>query len=149
MLASSGARRLIAYGLPETLPSNDLATIGHWYLKPAGDIRSSFQLETLASEYTSQGLELDHAGLCWGGDFLWNAATLKWNCLRLSGNTWRSVHNAIDQRHIANTYRVLLSRSRIATIIWVPPGDPNDHTRLPNPLNQTAAFLGRCGAQLI
>ena len=70
--ASSGARRLRADGPGVSLNASAGAEIAQWYLNPRGDIRSSYALEVAANEYTCQGLELDFACVCWGGDFLWN-----------------------------------------------------------------------------
>lgn len=55
-----------------------------------------------------------------------------------------------DQAAIAyriNTYRVLLTRARYETVIWVPPGDAEDATRDPATLDCIAEFLLACGAQ--
>ena len=46
-----------------------------------------------------------------------------------------------------NTYRVLLTRARSETIIWVPAGDVRDVTRDPVLLDRTAAYLLECGAR--
>ena len=45
-----------------------------------------------------------------------------------------------------NTYRVLLTRARYETVIWIPTGDPNDTTRPPSDFDRIAAFLQDCGA---
>ena len=66
LLTSSGAVRLVGEGLPPAPRSNELGPIGHWFLKPYTDFRSSGALETPMSEFGCQGLELDYTGLCWG-----------------------------------------------------------------------------------
>jgi hypothetical protein len=48
-----------------------------------------------------------------------------------------------------NAYRVLLTRARYETVIWVPPGDPGDRTRNPQELNSVADYLLRCGAHQV
>nr|WP_249676347.1 DNA/RNA helicase domain-containing protein [Acidocella sp. C78] len=45
-----------------------------------------------------------------------------------------------------NTYRVLLSRARFETVIFVPPGDAGDGTRPPAEFDRIAAFLAASGA---
>ena len=60
----------MAEGLGVSLTVQEKDKIAHWYLKPHGDYRSSNSLEVTANEYTSQGLELDFTGICWGGDFV-------------------------------------------------------------------------------
>lgn len=147
LVASSGARRLRAYGLGVALRSNDLDETVHWYLKPDDDIRSSHALETTASEYTCQGLELDLVGLCWGGDLLWNPSKGQWEHRRLSGTNWQKIGSTLNRELLRNKYRVLLTRARQETVIWVPSGDATDPTRLPAPLDATASFLESAGAR--
>ena len=45
-----------------------------------------------------------------------------------------------------NTYRVLLTRARYLTVIWVPRGDAGDRTRSPAEMDAVADFLRACGA---
>jgi hypothetical protein len=146
LVASSGARRLRADGLGVTLNASAGSEIAHWYLNSRGDIRSSYALEVAANEYTCQGLELDFACVCWGGDLLWNQASCSWTYSRLLGTSWQRIRNQMSQRFLANSYRVLLTRAREGLILWVPNGEASDSTRDPNDLDATAAFLTRCGA---
>ena len=46
LLTSSGAVRLVGDGIPPAPRSNELAAIGHWFLKPFTDFRSAGALET-------------------------------------------------------------------------------------------------------
>ncbi len=147
LLASSGARRLRADGIGVTLSASDGIEIAHWYLNAPGDIRSSHALEVPANEYTSQGLELDFACLCWGGDLLWSNSANAWALSRLSGTTWQQIQNQPARRFLKNSYRVLLTRAREGLILWVPRGDDSDPTRPSEPLDATARFLVRCGAR--
>jgi hypothetical protein len=146
LVASSGARRLRADGLGVSLNAAAGIEIAHWYLNPHGDIRSSYALEVAANEYTCQGLELDLACVCWGGDLLWNEVARSWAYSRLLGTSWQKVRNRIAQRFLANSYRVLLTRAREGLILWIPSGDESDPTRCPGLLDATATFLTRCGA---
>lgn len=148
LLTSSGSRRLRADGVGEVLSATDGDSIAHWYLNPPGDIRSSFALEVPANEYTSQGLEVDFACLCWGGDLIIRDAA--WMARSLAGNRW----NEVDRRSkrfdfILNSYRVLLSRAREGLVIWVPQGDPEDHTRRPDEFDQIVARLLQSGVALL
>jgi len=70
LLASSGAVRLVAEGIPPSPRSNELRDVIHWFLRPTGDYRSSNALETPLSEFVCQGLEIDYVGLCWGYDLI-------------------------------------------------------------------------------
>ena len=149
LVASSGARRLRAEGLGVTLNASAGDEIAQWYLNPRGDIRSSYALEVPANEYTCQGLELDFACVCWGGDLLWSDASGTWTFCRLSGNSWQRVKGRRAQRFMENSYRVLLTRAREGLVLWIPQGDESDPTRSPGPLDTTESFLLRCGATLI
>ncbi|MFM7303807.1 MAG: DNA/RNA helicase domain-containing protein, partial [Alphaproteobacteria bacterium] len=145
LVASAGARRLRAEGLGVQVPD-----IADWFLKRWPDIRSSEALETFATEYDCQGLELDVVGLAWGGDFLRHAG--QWRARRFVGHHWQIVRGAEEQRYILNTYRVLLTRARYETIIWVPPGsasdDPfHDATRPSAEMDALADFLLASGAK--
>jgi hypothetical protein len=93
LLASAGASRLVAEGLGVSLSVQEKNKIAHWYLKPHGDYRSSNSLEVTANEYTSQGLEIDYTGICWGGDFVKESEGEGWCFRRLHKTTWQSVHN--------------------------------------------------------
>jgi DUF2075 family protein len=145
-VTSSGARRLRAEGLGVTLHASAGDEIAQWYLNPRGDIRSSYALEVPANEYTCQGLELDFACVCWGGDLLWSDSSRIWTFSRLSGTSWQRVRDKVAQRFMENSYRVLLTRAREGAVLWIPPGDESDSTRSSGPLDATAAFLIRCGA---
>ena len=149
LLASSGARRLRADGVGVTLNATSGDEIAQWYLNPRGDIRSSYALEVPANEYTCQGLELDFACICWGGDLLWCEESGPWTMRRLSGTNWQQVRNQDARRFLMNSYRVLMTRAREGLVIWVPRGDGLDETRAPEPLDATATLLIRCGAQAI
>ncbi|MCA3356816.1 MAG: DUF2075 domain-containing protein [Roseomonas sp.] len=145
LVASAGARRLRAEGLGVQVPD-----IADWFLKRWPDIRSSEALETFATEYDCQGLELDVVGLAWGGDFLRHAG--QWRARRFVGHHWQIVRGIEEQRYILNTYRVLLTRARYETIIWVPPGsaaaDPfHDITRPAAEMDALADFLLASGAR--
>jgi hypothetical protein len=143
LLASSGAKRLRADGLGQVLSATDGQAIAHWYLNPPGDIRSSFALEVPANEYTSQGLEIDFACLCWGGDLIYKSGS--WVTRALSGNRWSVLSDSAKRLFVLNSYRVLLSRAREGMVIWVPKGDGDDHTRSRDELDGAAECLLRAG----
>ena len=143
LLASSGARRLRADGIGETLNATDGSSIAHWYLKPVGDIRSSHALEVPANEYTSQGLEIDFACICWGGDLIVEDG--RWIPRRLAGNSWNEIRAESNILFVLNSYRVLLTRAREGMIIWVPTGDSEDSTRSPAELDRVYQELLNAG----
>lgn len=143
LLASSGAKRLRADGIGQVLRATDGAAISHWYLEPREDIRSSFALEVPANEYTSQGLELDFACLCWGGDLIVRGDS--WMPRSLAGNQWNEVRSESRARFVLNSYRVLLSRAREGLVVWIPQGDCHDHTRRPEEFDAVARLMLRAG----
>lgn len=149
LVATSGARRLRAEGLGAALSVNELSAVANWYLLPRGDIRSSCALEVTANEYTCQGLELDYVGVCWGGDLFWNNELNDWVHRRLSGSKWQEVRNSDMQLWIRNKYRVLLTRARLGTVIWIPWGDRDDETRHPKTFDSVASYLTRAGATVL
>jgi hypothetical protein len=128
LIGSSGAKRLRAEGLGVEVPHMDAGAVARWFLdRWPEDVRASDALEQMATEFACQGLELDVAGLCWGGDLV------------RAGGAWQVRDFRI------NTYRVLLTRARYLTVIWVPRGDPADRTRPPAEMEAVAAYLRSCG----
>ncbi len=57
------------------------------------------------------------------------------------------MHQPQDREFLLNTYRVLLTRARYETIIWVPPGDDADRTRPTAEMDAVADYLLACGAR--
>lgn len=147
LVASSGARRLRAEGLGVSIGADDLDGVAHWFLRPPGDLRSSYALEVTANEYACQGLELDYAGLCWGGDLIWDARAQAWTPRRLNGAVWQKVIESDAKNWSLNKYRVLMTRARLGTVIWVPEGDHEDPTRPPERYDEIDAVLEEMGAR--
>ena len=150
LVASSGALRLRADGLELSsgFRQGNRDLFVHWFLALPPDIRSSNQLEIAASEFECQGLELDWIGICWGGDFSFDAANKGWLYRNFSGSRWGNLKNEIDRQYLLNTYRVLLTRARRGLVLWIPQGDIADETRLPSHFDSTTDYLVRCGLSL-
>jgi len=147
LVGSSGALRLRSEGLEPSSSFHAEYPWEHWYLADASDVRSSFRCEVFATEFEIQGLELDWIGLCWGGDFVWDAS-MGWQTRRLlSGppSRWTPIKNAEKQVFRRNAYRVLLTRARLGMIIFVPNGTLNDPTTSPDEFEETAQYMLRCG----
>jgi hypothetical protein len=144
LVASSGATRLRAFGIETSMAIREAYSYPHWFLKPRRDVRSSYQLEVVATEFEIQGLELDLVGLCWGGDLIWDVTRKNWRPLKFSGNSWKEV-NQSRTIYVQNKYRVLMTRAREGLVIWVPEGDSGDPTRDVQAMNDTAEYLIRCG----
>ena len=145
LLVSSGAVRLVAEGVPPAPRSNELDAIGHWFLKPYTDFRSSGALEIPMSEFGCQGLEIDYAGLCWGGDLIWTQAG--WTPRQMRAPNWQVLRDADKQRFRLNGYRVLLTRARAGLVIYVPAGDADDPTRSPEEFDAVASALAAAGCE--
>jgi len=139
LVASSGAGRLKPHGI---FVKNKIKA-ADWFLKGKEDVRSSFYLEDVATEFDIQGLELDWIGVCWDGDFYFDGS--QWQSQSFTGSSWKNVNSEIDRRYLKNTYRVLLTRARQGMIIFVPPGDDEDGTRPANFYDGTFEFLKSIG----
>lgn len=149
LVGSSGAMRLRAEGLEPSSTFHADYQWEHWYLGGQGDVRSSFQLEVCATEFEIQGLELDWIGLCWGGDMIWDDA-VGWR-LRVfrqgRESRWLPIRNSEKRDFRKNAYRVLLTRARQGMVIFVPRGDREDQTVIPEEYDATASFLLSCGVK--
>jgi len=146
LVGSSGAKRLRAEGLGVEVPHMDAGAVARWFLdRWPEDVRASDALETMATEFACQGLELDAVGLCWGGDLVRLGAA--WQVRDFRGTKWQVAREGDRRENRLNTYRVLLTRARYLTVIWVPRGDPADRTRDPAEMDAVAAFLLACGAR--
>ena len=99
----------------------------HWFLDGKEDVRSSYYLEAVATEFHVQGLELDGACVTWDADF--RHSSKGWQHRSFTGDRWNHIHKPARQTYLKNAYRVLLTRARQGMVIVVPTGDPNDPTR--------------------
>lgn len=149
LLASSGALRHRAYGLEMDSSFHRGFPYADWFLNPAGDVRSSHQLEVALTEFECQGLELDFVGLCWGDDLTPNVSGAAWDARDFRGSRWTSIRDEQRFRYLINKYRVLMTRAREGMVVWVPPGDPGDPTREPARLDRVARLLAASGAACI
>ena len=143
ILATGQGRRLRAEGIrPDVKPD-----IADWMLRPSSDIRSSNMLEEVQNQYQVQGLEIDHAIVCWDLDLRRESGN--WASYKIRGTEWMHADKELESR--INSYRVLLTRSRLTMIIFVPLGaDPAvDPTRDSSMYQEIADYLQKCGAILI
>jgi hypothetical protein len=123
LVASSKAYRLRPHAIDVRIPADPV----HWFLGPKSDVRSSFYLEDIATEFQIQGLELDWVGVTWDADLRFNAGV--WNHHQFVGNKWTQIKKPINQKYLENAYRVLLTRARQGMILVVPEGSDIDPTR--------------------
>lgn len=147
LVCSAGARRLVADGIWPNFPHLDADAVANWFLQRWPDVRASDALEVPATQFACQGLELDHVGLCWGNDLIRRHGRTDWLVRSFAGTRWHEPRGEAAIAYQVNTYRVLLTRARYETVIWVPRGDATDVTRPPAEFDAIAAFLQECGAQ--
>lgn len=139
LVASSGAHRL----RPEGLNVKAKVDASTWFLNDRTDVRSSFYLEEVATEFDVQGLELDWVGVCWDADLRHDGDD--WRFYNFRGTSWQRVNQDERQLYLKNAYRVILTRARQGMIIFVPEGNVSDPTRPPSYYDETYAFLKACG----
>ncbi len=139
IVASSGALRL----KPEGLNVKSKIDPVNWFLNDKSDVRSSYYLEDVATEFDAQGLELDWVCVAWDGNFFRKDEI--WAYRKFSGTKWKSVKNAETQIYMKNAYRVLLTRARQGMVIYVPKGSVDDPTRDPRLYDSIAKYLAAIG----
>lgn len=119
----------------------------HWFLDGKDDVRSSYYLEDVATEFHVQGLELDWVCVTWDADFRYSENS--WDTWSFVGNRWNRINKLERKMYLKNAYRVLLTRARQGMVIVVPPGDINDHTRNPDFYDATFEYLKGIGFQIL
>jgi hypothetical protein len=139
LIASSKAQRLKPHAIDIRVDVNPV----HWFLNDREDTRSSYYLEDAATEFQVQGLELDWACVTWDGDLRFTGED--WSFHDFRGSKWCNISNADNRRYLRNAYRVLLTRARQGMVLFVPPGDPGDPTRLPKFYDNTFRYLTELG----
>lgn len=111
---------------------------GPWYVDPESSPNSCRRFLEAATEFSAQGLELDHTIVVWGGDFVrkgesWDIAAAK---------RYRSNSGVRDPKQLRrNAYRVLLTRGREGLILCLP------KSRLD--LDETYEFLSAAGCEVL
>ncbi|MDP3644937.1 MAG: DUF2075 domain-containing protein [Bacteroidota bacterium] len=143
IVVSSQAQRLKPYAIDVKSPVDPI----HWFLKEKDDVRSSYYLEDVATEFHVQGLELDWACVAWDGDFRYSSNG--WEQYSFVGSHWNHIHKAERKLYLKNAYRVLLTRARQGMVIVVPSGDIDDPTRNPDYYNSTFYYLKSIGFHTI
>ena len=139
LVASSGARRLKALGVHV---KNEI-DVANWFLNPKDDVRSSYFLEDVATEFDVQGLELDWVCLAWGENFYYQDN--QWCYQSFKGYKWQNINTEEDKQFTKNAYRVLLTRARQGMVIWIPEGSENDNTRQKEFYDGTYQYLKSIG----
>jgi hypothetical protein len=139
IVVSSQAERLKPHAIFIKSPTDPV----HWFLGGKNDVRSSYYLEDVATEFDVQGLELDWACITWDADFRYSRSG--WTHRSFLGDKWRNIKDPERQKYQKNAYRVLLTRARQGMVIMVPPGDLEDPTREPSFYDPTYEYLKGIG----
>ena len=143
MLASSGALRL----KPEGIFVKNEINVANWLLNGKDDVRSSYYLEDVVSEFDIQGLELDYSIVAWDADFRFDGT--EWTYYNFVGNRWQNVAAEERKLYLKNAYRVLLTRARQGMIIFIPEGCDTDATRMREWYDATFNYLCDVGVEAI
>ncbi len=143
LVASSQAQRLKPHAIDVRSPMDPV----HWFLDGKQDVRSSYYLEDVATEFHVQGLELDWACVTWDADFRYSANG--WEHWSFCGDRWNRIRKSERQSYLKNAYRVLLTRARQGMVIFVPHGDVEDPTRKSEYYDATFEYLHAIGFDAI
>ena len=143
IVASSGGIRLRPFGL--NVKAKIDAPI--WFLNDKDDIRSSYFLEEVATEFDIQGLELDWTCVAWDGDLFYD--NNQWNYRKFKGTKWQYINSDEITNYLINSYRVLLTRARQGMIIYIPKGNDEDITRPSFMYDGTFEFFKSIGIEEI
>jgi hypothetical protein len=139
IVVSSQAQRLKPHAIDVRSPVDPI----HWFLDGKEDVRSSYYLEDVVTEFQVQGLELDWACVTWDADFRHSLSG--WQHWSFVGDKWNRILKQERQIYLKNAYRVLLTRARQGMVIVVPQGDDEDHTRKREFYDSTFEYLRRIG----
>jgi hypothetical protein len=143
IVVSSQAERLKPHAIDVKSPVDPI----HWFLDGKEDVRSSYYLEDVVTEFDVQGLELDWACVTWDADFRYSKNG--WGYFSFVGDRWNRIKKAERQNYLKNAYRVLLTRARQGMIIVVPSGDQEDPTRKAEFYDPIFEYLQEIGFQVI
>ena len=139
IVVSSQAERLKPHAIHVKAPVNPV----DWFLNDKHDIRSSYYLEDVGTEFSVQGLELDWVCVTWDGDFRYSRSG--WQHWKFRGSRWMHINLPHRQLYLKNAYRVLLTRARQGMVIVVPSGDARDPTRNPSFYDHTFCYMKEIG----
>ena len=139
MVVSSQAQRLKPLAIDVRVKADPI----HWFLDGKDDIRSSYYLEDVATEFQVQGLELDWACVVWDGDLRHDGSV--WSHYELKGSRWQKIRKHERQAYLKNAYRVLMTRARQGMVLVVPEGTDDDPTRNPDYYDNTFSYLSGLG----
>jgi hypothetical protein len=128
LVASSRDRALARQGVPNDFQSTKRINFGPWYgdEEDARSGESCRLLQSCVTEFGAQGLELDAALIAWGTDFRLDNG--KWSIASMARYQNRGAPVRDPWQLRANAYRVLLTRARDVSVVFVPPLAELDET---------------------
>ena len=135
IVVSSQAQRLKPHAIDVRVKTDPV----RWFLDGKADVRSSYYLEDVATEFQVQGLELDWACVVWDGDLRHNGES--WSYHEFKGSRWNRINKVERQAYLKNAYRVLLTRARQGMVLVVPEGSQHDPTRSSQHYDNTFRYL--------
>jgi len=143
IVVSSQALRLKPFAIDVKTPMSHI----NWFLDGKDDVRSSFYLEDIATEFHVQGLELDWSCVVWDGDLRYSSNG--WQPFSFKGNKWQNINSIERKKYLLNAYRVLLTRARQGMVIVIPEGNNEDHTRKKEYYDGTYNYLKEIGVKTL
>ncbi len=143
IIVSSQAQRLKPLAIDVKSPMDPI----HWFLGGKEDVRSSYYLEDVATEFHVQGLELDWACVTWDADLRYTSKG--WETFQFVGSKWQNINKPENRQYLKNAYRVLLTRARQGMVIVVPEGDVDDPTRKVEYYTNTYNYLRELGLDVL
>jgi DUF2075 family protein len=126
LLASSRDRALVDHGVDNSFGTTRRLQVGPWFFDGAESPHSCRHLSACATEFDAQGLELDMALVAWGSDF--RRVSGRFSDADARGYRKGKVRPFDPLRLRTNAYRVLLTRGRDGTVVFVPPDPSMDET---------------------
>lgn len=120
MIASSKGRLLRHWGMDNSFQGAlGIFYVGKWFNAEPDHPKSCCALDTVATEFSCQGLEIDMPLIGWDNDMLWDGT--KWAKFKQS-----EAEDSDVNTYRKNSYRVLLTRGRDGFVIYVPPAEEMD-----------------------
>lgn len=135
LVASSKDKVLEGFDVPNSFQATKNVRKGPWYA--AEGEQSCRRLDKVMTEFGAQGLELDFTILGWGTDLIREGG--RWTNRHAGG--YRSSARVRDPHRLrVNAYRVLLTRGRDGTVVFVP---------TLRDLDETFNYFVECGFRLL
>ncbi|GAB1408617.1 DUF2075 domain-containing protein [Thermomonas brevis] len=141
IVVSSQAQRLKPHAIDVRVKTDPV----RWFLDGKEDVRSSYYLEDVATEFQVQGLELDWACVVWDGDLRFDGH--QWSHNEFRGTRWNRIHKPERQIYLKNAYRVLMTRARQGMVLVIPNGSASDPTRDARFYDDTFDYFKSLGLQ--